>query len=209
MQTASPSRGRFIVVDGIDGGGKSTQIEAIQENLRQRGRRVQPFRDPGSTPIGEQLRSILLGSDVKIHRRTEALIFMAARSEMVAELLEPTLADGIDVVCDRYLISTVVYQSVGGGVSPEDLWQVGRWASGGLEPDLTILLDLPAEVSIERVGGDRDRMESRGLAYLEDVRQAYLDQLHHCGGKQVVIDANDCLGDVTQAVRLSVVANLG
>lgn len=194
------SRGRFIVVDGIDGGGKSTQIEVIEAMLHHAGRDVRRVRDPGSTEVGEQLRTLLLQSDVAIHRRTESLIFMAARSEMVASIVQPALESGIDVICDRYLISTVVYQSVGGDVPAKDLWRVGRWAAAGLDPDLMILLDLPAKISMQRVGRDFDRMESRGIAYLESVRQAYLEQLPHAGGKQVLIDANRCLDDVTDDV---------
>ena len=192
--------GRFIVVDGIDGGGKSTQMRRIETVLSQRGRAVVRVRDPGSTPTGDRLRELLLQSDLQMDRRTEALVFMAARSEMVQSIIQPALRRGDDVLCDRYLLSTVVYQSIGGEVSADELWRIGRWAAGGLDPDLTILLDLPASVSIQRVGDQSDRMESRGTEYLEAVRQAYIRQLPHAGGRHTTIDATASVEDVGDQV---------
>ena len=193
--------GRLIVVDGIDGGGKTTQMVAIEDWLEGQGQTVVRFRDPGSTDVGDRLRTVLLDSDLTMHRRTEALLFMAARSELIARCIEPALERGEVVLCDRYLLSTVVHQSVGGGVSPSDLWRVGRWATGGLDPDLTLLLDLPAAVSMRRVGDETDRMESRGEDYLESVRQAYLRELPQAGGRGVVIDATAGIDDVTRQIQ--------
>ena len=193
--------GRLIVVDGIDGGGKTTQMAAIEDWLEGQGQTVVRFRDPGSTDVGDRLRTVLLDSDLTMHRRTEALLFMAARSELIARCIEPALERGEVVLCDRYLLSTVVHQSVGGGVSPSDLWRVGRWATGGLDPDLTLLLDLPAAVSMRRVGDETDRMESRGEDYLESVRQAYLRELPQAGGRGVVIDATAGIDDVTRQIQ--------
>ena len=129
----------FITLDGIDGVGKSTQIERLINYLRERGQETLLVRDPGTTEIGSKLREILLESDLELHRRTEAMLFMASRCEMVETILRPAIAEGKTVVSDRFLLANVVYQSVGGEVSPDLLWQMGRLANGGLIPDLTIL----------------------------------------------------------------------
>ena len=201
--------GRLIVIDGIDGGGKTTQMDRIERWWTDRGRTVVRLRDPGSTPAGDRLRSLLLESDLDLHRRTEALLFMAARSEMVASQIQPAIQNDSIVVCDRYLLSTVVYQSIGGDVTPDDLWRVGRWAAGGVNPDLTILLDLPAAESMRRVGEDRDRMESRGVEYLERVRLAYRKQLPHAGGQFQLVDASRPVERVGEAVDEALIQTFG
>ena len=145
----------FVTVDGIDGAGKSTQIDRLVCHLRKNGCDVITVRDPGSTEIGQRLRSLLLDSNLKMHRRTEAMLFMASRSEMIETTIRPALAEGKSVVSDRFLLANVVYQSVGNHeVSPELLWQMGRLAAGGLRPDFTILLDMPADVAMRASGGD-------------------------------------------------------
>lgn len=183
--------GWFVTLDGVDGSGKSTQIARIVDSMTASGRAALAVRDPGSTEIGGRLREILLGGDLVMHRRTEAMLFMAARCEMIETVIRPALADGVVVVSDRFLLSTVVYQSVAeGGVDAETLWQMGRLACGGLHPDLTILLDLPAEVSVARWTGDADRMERRGLDYMRAVRNAYRHELPRSGGEHVMVDAS-------------------
>ena len=180
-----PFRGQLITVDGIDGVGKSTQIARLVASLRSRGDDVLSVRDPGSTPIGARLRSLLLESDLEIHRRTEAMLFMASRCEMIETVIRPALARGQTVVSDRFLLSNVVYQSVGpGGVDPQRLWDLGRASCGGLGPAMTVLLDLPAAVAVGRINRPADRMEARGVEYLEAVRQAFLNQLPHAGGAE-------------------------
>ena len=188
----------FITVDGIDGGGKSTQIERLVNHLSESGRDVIAVRDPGSTEIGQRLRSLLLDSDLKMHRRTEAMLFMASRSEMIESTIRPAIADGKSVVSDRFLLANVVYQSIGtDDVTADLLWQMGRLASGNLRPDLTILLDMPAPTALDRVGETRDRMESRGAQYMEAVRQAFLTQLPESSDETVVINADQIVDQVT------------
>jgi dTMP kinase len=196
----------FITLDGIDGVGKSTQIEQLSVYLGERGHDVLCVRDPGSTEIGARLRAILLDSDVTIHRRTEAMLFMASRCEMIETTIRPALAAGQTVISDRFLLANVVYQSIGGDVEPEMLWKMGDLANAGLRPDLTLLLDMPATESMKRIKGPADRMEARGARYLESVRQAFLRELPHSGSQTAVIDAAQSPAQVTEAM-LAVVAD--
>ena len=194
----------FITLDGIDGVGKSTQIERLISYLEQQGHETLLVRDPGTTEIGARLRQILLESDLELHRRTEAMLFMASRCEMVETILRPALADGKTVVSDRFLLANVVYQSVGAKVSPDLLWQMGRLANGGVVPDLTILLDMPAQRSMERIGNETDRMESRGVDYMEAVRQGFLEQLPQSSQSTAIIDADQSPEDVSRELLASV-----
>lgn len=195
----------FITVDGIDGVGKSTQIDRLACHLRDVGHEVITVQDPGSTHIGQRLRSLLLDSDITMHRRTEAMLFMASRSEMIESTIRPAIADGISVVSDRFLLANVVYQSVGNDeVSADLLWQMGRLAAGEMRPNFTILLDMPAGAALERVGARRDRMESRGTEYMETVRQAFLAQLPESSDETVIIDANQPVDQVTAEMLAAV-----
>lgn len=203
-----PSRSaHFIAVDGIDGVGKSTQIRTIQELLERRGQRVLTTRDPGSSDVGQRIRELLLESRLTMHRRTEAMLFMASRCEMIETVIRPALQAGTSVVSDRFLLANVVYQSVSDDHSPisaETLWQLGGLANAGLRPDLTLLLDMPATAAMRRLTGPADRMESRGVEYMEAVRQAFLQQLPHASGHTAVIDANQSVERVTAAIQAAV-----
>lgn len=187
----------FITLDGIDGVGKSTQLGRLQDHLAGRGHDVVSVRDPGGTDIGTRLRSILLDSECEMHRRTEAMLFMASRCEMIESIVKPALQNGKTVLSDRFLLANVVYQSIGGSVSAEQLWQMGRWANDNVEPNLTILLDMPAKASLQRLEGPADRMESRGVEYMESVRQAFLDQLSNSSKQTAVINADQDADAVT------------
>lgn len=185
------SLGVFITLDGIDGGGKSTQIELLQSHLEQLGIRVQTFRDPGSTRLGDAVRDILLHrEDIPLATTSEMLLYMAARAQLVAEQIRPALDSGATILCDRFLLANVVYQGFAGGLSVDSLWQVGRVATGGLLPDITIVLDIDAKIAANRIQRGQDRLEKRGLAYFEKVRAGFIDQLPKCGGHTALIDAN-------------------
>ncbi len=207
--TASPFKPVFITLDGIDGVGKSTQIECLISHLRNLGHSVLQVRDPGSTVIGAKLRELLLDSDLDLHRRTEAMLFMASRCEMIEKTIRPALASGSTVISDRFLLANVVYQSIGGNVSAERLWQMGSWANDGLTPDLTLLLDMPATVAMQRIDGPTDRMERRGTEYMEAVRQAFLKQLPHSGPRTAIINADQAAEDVASDVIKAVDEFLG
>ncbi len=193
--------GKLITLDGIDGVGKSTQIQRLDQWLGSRGHETVCVRDPGSTEVGKRLRAILLDSDLQIHRRTEAMLFMASRCEMIETTIRPALEAGKTVISDRFLLANVVYQSVGGDVTAEQLWRVGNWANHGLTPDLTILLDMPASNSLARLEGTADRMEGRGEVYMESVRKAFLSELEHAGGKQVVISAQQSVDQIATQIQ--------
>ncbi|WP_404309088.1 dTMP kinase [Neorhodopirellula lusitana] len=202
---------QFISLDGIDGVGKSTQIQLLTQRLTEAGQDVLVVRDPGSTEIGQKLRALLLDSDLHMNRLTEAMLFMASRTEMIESILRPALAAGKTVISDRFLLANVVYQSTGDlrpgskpTVAPETLWQMGRIACGGLSPDLTLVLDMPAEVSLQRLDGPADRMEARGTDYMNAVRNAFLTQLPHTGGRGVVIDADDTPEGVAERIWTAV-----
>jgi dTMP kinase len=187
--------GQLITLDGIDGVGKSTQIDRLSEHLNSSGHNVLNVRDPGSTEIGIKLRELLLDSDLELHRRTEAMLFMASRCEMIETIIRPALRSGQTVVSDRFLLANVVYQSVSnqGGpteVDAETLWQLGRLSTGGLDPDITLLLDMPAKSALARLDRATDRMEERGEVYMESVRQAFLEQRNSAGGQSFVINAD-------------------
>lgn len=181
----------FFSFDGVDGTGKSTQIRLLAEAMRQRGRDVVTCRDPGSTALGERLREILLHHHATpIHRRSEMLLYMASRAQLVEEVIRPSLAAGKVVISDRYLLANVVYQAHGGGLSPDEVWRVGEVTVAGVMPRLVLLLDMPAERAASRIQREHDRMESQGLEYLERVRQGFLTEAARLGPNVAVIDAD-------------------
>lgn len=167
--------GLFLVLDGPDGGGKSTQAARLAAWLRGRGHEVVTCRDPGGTALGEGAREILLARDtVPISLRAEMLLYMASRAQLVEEVIAPALADGHVVVSDRYLLANIVYQGGAGGLLEEEIALVGMVATSGLLPDLTLVLDIAPEAAAARVGLPRDRIEDRPLFYHERVRAGYL-----------------------------------
>jgi dTMP kinase len=168
------ARARFVVLDGIDGCGKSTQAERLVARLsRETGRPVRHLREPGSTRLGESLRALVLGREFAPTASVEVLLFAAARAQMLAELVEPALAAGEHVVCERFHASTFAYQAVAGGVPEEDVLDLlARWA-GDPAPDLVVWLDLPAEKGVARRGGASDRIEDRGLEFQRAVARGY------------------------------------
>lgn len=195
---------RFVAIDGIDGAGKSTQITRLVQFLEGEGITVEMVRDPGTTAAGEAIRELLLHGDFELDRRSEALLYMAARSALVDQRIEPALNAGKWVVSDRFLLANVVYQSVGGEISAETIWQLGAIATGGRQPDLTLLLDLPAEVGRERLSGPADRLESRGLPYMRAVREAFREQVPRSGTKYAIIDAQQTPDQVHRAMLTAV-----
>jgi dTMP kinase len=181
----------FFSFDGVDGVGKSTQIRLLADALRTRGREVVTCRDPGGTALGERLREILLDHhDTSIHRRSEMLLYMASRAQLVEEVIRPALAAGKTVISDRYLLANVVYQAHAGGLNAEDVWRVGEITVAGVMPRLVFVLDMPAERAAKRIQRTADRMEAQGLDYLEQVRQGFLTEAKRCPNEIVVIDAD-------------------
>jgi dTMP kinase len=189
-----------VTLDGPDGGGKTTQAARLATWLRARRKEVVTCRDPGGTPLGERLRPVLLRRDGElVGLRAEMLLYMASRAQLVEELICPALAAGCVVVSDRFLLANIVYQGDAGGLPVEDVGQVGRAATGGLFPDLTVVLDVPPEVARARVGPARDRIEDRSDDYHARVRAGFLraardwppGQCPYYPAPIVVVDATD------------------
>src|SRR3954453_1137670 len=161
--------GLFVTFEGVDRAGKTTQARLLREAL---GEWAVAVREPGGTPVGERVREILKDAAVELDARAEALLFAAARAELVERVIRPALADGRVVVSDRYLDSSLAYQGEARGLGVEEVASINRFATGGLEPDLTFLLDLPLDDAAAR-GGEADRFEDEGRTLQEQVRDAY------------------------------------
>jgi dTMP kinase len=171
----SPTRGLFLTLDGPDGGGKTTQAARLVAWLRARGVDVVACREPGGTALGERLREILFDrATVDLSVRAEMLLFMASRAQLVEEVIRPALSAGRVVVSDRFLLANIAYQGDAGGLSVAEIGQIGRAATGGLLPDLTLVLDVDPRVARARVGAARDRIEDRPDAYHARVREGFL-----------------------------------
>jgi len=191
----------FFSFDGLDGVGKTTQIQLFVEWLRTAGHDVVTCQDPGSTPLGEALRGILLGHSYPIAGASEMLLFMAARAQLVEEVIRPALARGQTVVSDRYLLANLVYQGHAGGLDIEAVRRVGEVATAGIMPDAVFLLDLPPQQAAQRMTRDLDRMESRGDAYQARLREGFLTEAARDPRRIVVIDASRPIDDVQAAIR--------
>jgi dTMP kinase len=191
----------FFSFDGLDGVGKSTQMDLFCGWLGQRGHEVEQCHDPGSTPLGEQIRGILLGHRVKISRTAEMLLFMAARAQLVDEVIRPALAAGKTVVSDRYLLANVVYQGHAGGLQVDAVWRIGQTATGGLMPDLVFVLDMPPHSAAARIDRQRDRMESQGAEYDRRLRQGYLTEAAKDPDRIIVIDAARDIAAIQADIR--------
>lgn len=192
----------FFSFDGIDGAGKSTQMKLFCEWLGERGERVVACRDPGSTPLGEAVRSLLLDRpDLTISRRAEALLYMAARAQLVEQTIRPAIDRGETVVSDRFLLANVVYQGHAGGLDVEQLWQIGAMATGGLEPNLTFVLDLSPEVAARRINRQLDRMESQGDDFRHRLREGFRLEAARRPDKILMIDADRPIETVQAEIR--------
>ncbi len=199
------SVGRFIVVEGGEGVGKSTQVERLAAALRARGREVVVTFEPGDTATGAELRAVLLHSQTGIDPRAELLLMLADRAQHVAEVVRPALARGAVVVSDRFTPSTLAYQGVARGLGVDEVEQLSAWSTGGLQPDLVVVLDLPGEVAESRVAVDRDRFERAGSEFHARVRAAYRDLAAERGWS--LVDASGSPDDVAARV-LDAIASL-
>ena len=197
--------GRFIVLDGPEGCGKTTQVQRLVARLREQGRQATAVRDPGSTPVSERIREVLLDRRLpNMDARTELFLYMASRSEMVARIVRPLLEGGLVVVSERFVSSSVAYQGFAGGIEPALIWEMGRVATGGIEPDLTILLDVDVETGFSRIARARDRMESKDRAYHEKVRQGFLAMARERPDRFVVVDASRAPDAVARDIESAV-----
>ncbi|CAN5634939.1 dTMP kinase [soil metagenome] len=201
--------GRFIVFEGPEGGGKSTQIDRLASHLTEEGHEIVVTREPGGTPVGEAIRRVLLErEDAVMLAETEAFLLSAARAQHVHDVIRPALRRGCIVVCDRYADSTRAYQGGGGGMSEVDLECIQRIATGGLTPELRILLDLPVETGLARRHQDPatvNRIDRAERAYHERVRAAFLRLARAEPDSWTIIDASRSVDlvsdDVIRTVR--------
>jgi len=195
----------FISLDGPDGVGKSTQIALLRDWLVARGQDVLVCRDPGGTRLGEKIRHLLLhAEDVTISRKCELLLYMASRAQMVEEIIVPALSAGRTVLSDRYLLASVVYQGHAGGIPTADIWAVGRVATGGLMPDLTIVLDAPLEITAARMQREHDRMERQGETFRARLRDGYLAEAAIRPENIFVVDAARAVAAVQADIQAAI-----
>ncbi len=193
----SETTGKFIVLEGVDGAGKSTQAYLLSKYLGEQKRRVLPVREPGGTAIGERIREILLDhSSSAITAPCELLLYMASRAQLVAEVIRPTLEKGQIVISERFILSSLAYQGYAGGMPLEAVEAVGKFAILSLEPDLTIILDIDPEIAMSRDKGpgivseeQYDRIEKKGVEFQKKVRAGFLELAGLHGDKIKVIDA--------------------
>ncbi len=194
-------RGKFITLEGMDGAGKSTHIPNIIAALKARGLEVVSTREPGGTRLGEQLRALLLHD--AMHAETETLLMFAARREHIANLIEPALKRGAYVLSDRFTDATYAYQCGAKGVPSHKIKQLEKWVQGKLQPDLTLLFDVPVEISIQRltVAREPDKFEREDAKFFEKLRQAYLMRAKEDPARFRIIDANQALDKVKVIVK--------
>lgn len=198
-------KGKFITFEGIDGAGKSSHVEWLAERLRQDGRVVHVTREPGGTELGEKLRELLLHASM--HLETETLLMFAARREHLARLIEPALTRGEWVVCDRFSDATYAYQGGGRGLDRVKLHLLEQWVHGDLQPDLTLLFDLPLDVARERIvlaSRVLDRFEQERADFHERVRQAYLERAHSAPARIQVINAQKNIDEIRKELEVIV-----
>ena len=194
---------KFITLDGIDGAGKSTNLAVIRQWFESHGLPVLFTREPGGTPVGEALREILLNPETKAGLRAETLMMFAARQQHLEDVILPALADGIHVVSDRFTDATFAYQGGGRGVPLQDIETLENWVQGGFGPDLTLLLDVPLEVSVARIEGsrDKDRFEREDSAFFARVRAAYLQRAAQSPQRYAVINSHRDKAEVKQDIE--------
>jgi dTMP kinase len=196
-------RGRFITLEGIDGAGKSTHLQWLAQFLEGRGVKARLTREPGGTELGEKVRELVLARSYQLHPETETLLMFAARREHVEKVLLRTLDMGEWVLCDRFTDATYAYQSGGSGVAWDKIVLLEEWAHPGLQPDLTLLLDVSPEIGRQRVteGRTADRFEREKQDYFQRVRSAYLRRAQACPERIHVVDASGNLGKVRKSLE--------
>ncbi len=194
---------KFITLEGMDGAGKSTHIPFIQQLLIEAGHQVVSTREPGGTPLGEQLRAILLNQ--AMHVTTETLLMFAARAEHLQQVILPALAQGKSVLCDRFTDATFAYQSGAKGLSGQKVADLERWVQDQTQPHMTLLFDVPVEVSQARLSNARspDKFERESAEFFKRIREAYLARAQANPQRIVIIDANQSIAQVQQQIRLA------
>jgi dTMP kinase len=198
------SAGKFITLEGSEGAGKSTAMQAVQDWAQQAGIDFVITREPGGTPLAEKIRELLLDKNhTAMSDDTELLLMFAARAQHISELIQPAIASGRWVICDRFTDATYAYQGGGRGIGRERIAQLEQWVQGELRPDLTLLLDLPVEQGLARAGqrGDLDRFEQEQVSFFERVRSAYLERAQQFPNQYRIIDAAQDINTVRNQIH--------
>ncbi len=208
MTNQSNKHGKFITFEGMDGAGKSTHIADVVAQIKSHGFEVVSTREPGGTALGETLREILLHD--AMHPETETLLMFAARREHIAQVIIPALKSSAYVICDRFTDATYAYQSGAKGVAELKINQLETWVQGDLQPDLTLLFDLPVEVSARRLSNARepDKFERENIDFFRKLRKAYLQRANNNPKRFHVVNSNQDLEAVKNLVKVIIEENI-
>ena len=189
-------KGLFITFEGIDGCGKTTQIELLKNSLEKQGENVLLTREPGAKGLGEKLREILLNYEGDVSSNCESFLFLADRAQHIDTIIKPAIDKGIIVICDRHTDSTVAYQGYGRGLDLKQIHYLNNIATNGIKPDLTFILDIDVETSLERIGKARDRMESAGIDFFNRVRKGYIEISRQEPKRAKLINGKDSIENI-------------
>jgi dTMP kinase len=201
----APGSGFFVAFEGGEGAGKSTQVQLLAKSLIEQGREVVTTFEPGDTPVGRELRQLLLGHETgAIDPRTEALLYAADRAEHVAAVVAPALERGAVCITDRYIDSSIAYQGAGRTLEPSDIERISTWATGGLWPHLTVVLDIDPAIGLTRFAAPADRLEAEPLAFHQRVREHFLALSERSRERYLVVDASGSVDAVAASVRRAV-----
>ena len=193
-------KGLFITFEGADGCGKTTQIQLLNKYLLQEGYKTLLTREPGAKGLGIKLREILLNYDGEVSPNCESFLFLADRAQHIDCIIKPAINEGVVVLCDRHIDSTVAYQGYGRGLDLDKINYLNSIATSGLKPDLTIILDIDVESSMKRVGQNKDRMESAGVEFFNKVRTGYLEIAKKEPKRVKVINSSDTIENIHKQV---------
>lgn len=192
------AKGNFIVIEGPDGVGKTTQSKLLCQYLQSKDIKYIYTREPGGTPIGDYIRELLLNPENKIVPIAECLLYASARAQLIEEVIKPALSKGYWVISDRYLHSSIVYQGIGLNLGHNLVEEINIIATGGLMPDYTFLIDLDTDIALSRIGRTKDRIESRGLDYFQKVREGYHKLLNEYN--MILIDGNKDIEEIHREI---------
>lgn len=192
--------GLFITFEGADGCGKTTQIELLNKYLTDKGYKTLLTREPGAKGLGVKLREILLNYDGEVSPNCESFLFLADRAQHIDCIIKPAIKEGKIILCDRHTDSTVAYQGYGRGLDLDRINYLNNIATGGMKPDLTIVFDVDVETSMQRVGKEKDRMESAGVEFFNKVREGYLEIAKKEPQRVKVISSSDTIENIHKQV---------
>ncbi len=194
------SKGLFVTFEGVDGCGKTTQMNLLAKYLKDNGHDVILTREPGAKGLGEKIREILLHYDGEVSSRAESFLFLADRAQHIDKIVNPAVEQGKIVLCDRHTDSTLAYQGYGRGVVLEQLKMLNNLATGQRKPDITFVFDIDIETSMSRVGKEKDRMESAGIEFFEKVRKGYLEIAKQEPDRVKVLDSTRSIDEISEDV---------